>query len=130
MKIVILVVIHRSQICKVLCGATGQEPHKEAGGRSTESSEAAPLTGPTTPPSQSVSFILKQACAHTYARRSDSALKLMEMGYILPLPSTAAEHTGGQCRSSTTTNKGRDDRMILKKNTLNTSEGGRWTVTT
>lgn len=28
------------------------------------------------------------------ARRSDSALKLMEMGYILPPPSTAAEHTG------------------------------------
>lgn len=69
---VIILEHNRSQICKVLCAATGQEPHEEA----------AQLTPR---PSQSVSFVLKQACVQT-----DSALRFMKMGYIIPPPSTAA----------------------------------------
>lgn len=84
-------IIHRSQICKVLCATTGQEHHEETGG-GQQSHLKLLCYPPSLLSSESVSFILKQACAHTDAHRSDSALKLMEMGYILPPPTTAVEH--------------------------------------
>lgn len=73
---IIILEHNRSQICKVLCAATGQEPHEEAGGGRS-----------TNPPAHHKVFHLylnKHVC------RPDSALKCMKMGYILPPPSTAA----------------------------------------
>lgn len=67
MSHVTIFIIHRSQICKVLCAATGQEPREEAGG---QRSHHTILHEPPTPPLHQVFhlYYTKNALTHTPVR--------------------------------------------------------------